>query len=78
VLNDVSNRKASKFKYQFGKAVRSKITDRTWSGLPDGGFAELVFELTGLSIADVIEHWVSKPNVDRCELASNAGDADGT
>ena len=49
------------------RTVRSKITDRTWSGLPDGGFAELVFELTGLSIADVIKHWVSKPNVDRCE-----------
>ena len=49
------------------RGVRSKITENTWSGLPDGGFAELVFELTGISIADVIEHWVSKPNVDRSE-----------
>ena len=49
------------------RGVRSKITENNWSGLPDGGFAELVFELTGISIADVIEHWVSKPNVDRSE-----------
>ena len=47
--------------------ARQDIQAGRWTGLPDGGFAELALELTGISLQDVIDQWVRNPEFCRAD-----------